>query len=65
MNTSYINHVKKDLEGFFKRMTEQVLQRLKDYRINQLEKRGQLKLCMVEKVKLEEMKTIIEKNVII
>ena len=25
-------------------MTEQVLQRLKDYRINQLEKQGQLKL---------------------
>ena len=61
MNTSYINHVKEGFRRVFKRMTEQVLQRLKDYRINQLEKQGQLKLCMVEKVKLEEMKTIIEK----
>lgn len=61
MDTSYINHVKKDLEEFFKKLTEQVPERLKVYHINQREKQEQLRQYMVEKVILEEMRTTTEK----
>lgn len=61
MNTSYINHVKEGFRRVFQENDGTGTATFKDYHINQLEKREQLKPCMVEKVKLEEMKTIIEK----
>ena len=61
MDTSYINHVKEGFRRVFKKLTEQVPERLKVYHINQREKQEQLRQYMVEKVILEEMRTTTEK----
>ena len=61
MNTSYINHVKEGFRRVFQENDGTGTATFKGLPYKPAGKQGQLKLCMVEKVKLEEMKTIIEK----